>query len=218
MLIHITPRLLMPRTSSLSCILVDVTMPELGLLLKEGCEVTARKPYPNKRYLVVCRKEGQKAVVGLLLDTATPCSPFTVITRWAIEGEAVLTHQVHYVLMDHDHGAATDSMVLWHGTNERYGAFPSRWPESFPREWTPVRAQPRMNVLLEETDSGRVGDVQDTVSATGMIVARRETFQMPTVECSRLFHPAMTESFTGDGVARLPSADSAFKAVQSLSQ
>ena len=65
MLIHITPRLLKPSSVGLTCGLIDVEVPELGLMLKEGRELVARTPYPNKRYLVASRKQGLKAIVGL---------------------------------------------------------------------------------------------------------------------------------------------------------
>lgn len=66
MLIHLIPNILADR-SHVPCSLVDLTSPELGLNLIGGKELTARRPYPNKHYLVACRKVGQKAVNGFLV-------------------------------------------------------------------------------------------------------------------------------------------------------
>ena len=211
MLIHITPRLLKPSSVGLTCGLIDVEVPELGLMLKEGRELVARTPYPNKRYLVASRKQGLKAIVGLFIDATSHIEAFTVITRWSVEGETLLTHRVHYVVLDHDHDAVTDSMVLWHATSKSLGGFTSRWPQ-VPKEWTAANAQPRMDVLKHKAEQGgRVGEVRDTVSPTGLIRERNETFRMPTVERARLLHPRLATQFGGDRVERLPNIESAFK-------
>ena len=181
MLIHITPRLFRPASVALTCALVDVTLPELGLVLREGHELATRTPYDQKRYLVACRRKGQKAIVGLFIETPRPLDAFTVVTRWAVEGEALLTHRVRHVVVDRAHDAVTDNMALWRATSPSLGSFPNRWPRSVPATWIPAEAQPRMDVL--RIDAGpRVGEVTDEVSATGLIRERSEVFRMPTVE------------------------------------
>lgn len=62
MLIHLLPTLHCGRFSSEACELIDITCPELGLKLSSGKEVVARRPFPNKQYLVACRNVGQKAM------------------------------------------------------------------------------------------------------------------------------------------------------------
>lgn len=204
MLIHITPRLYRPTTVGLSCALVDVALPELGLVLRDGHELATRTPYDNKRYLVACRRKGQKAIVGLFIETTRPLDAFTVVTRWAVEGEALLTHRVRHVVVDHDHDAVTDNMALWRARSPALGGFPSRWPRSVPATWTPAEAQPRMDVLRIDA-APRGVEVHDVVSAAGLIRERSEVFRMPTVERARLLHP---RAIHGE---RMPTIDAAFQ-------
>ncbi|MGV7193595.1 DUF6012 family protein [Xanthomonas axonopodis] len=96
MLIHISPRLLEPRGISTRCELIDITVAPFGLVLRNGIEVVARRPYPNKRYQVACRKIGRKAMNGLLIETTGTVDAFRVVTRWAVEGEMLCTHEVGF--------------------------------------------------------------------------------------------------------------------------
>ncbi|MEB1785431.1 DUF6012 family protein [Xanthomonas campestris pv. campestris] len=69
MLIHLAPRLLEPQGIPTRCELIDIAIAPFGLLLRNGIEVVARRPYPAKRYQVACRKIGRKAMKGFSRHT-----------------------------------------------------------------------------------------------------------------------------------------------------
>lgn len=113
MLIHISPRLLVPAGFSLPCELIDIRIKEFDLQLTGGRDAVARQPFPNKRYYVACRKKGRRAINGLLIEVPGHVPVFTVITRWSIGAEVVLRHQVRYVVLDEQFEAVTDYKLLW---------------------------------------------------------------------------------------------------------
>ncbi|WP_236493849.1 DUF6012 family protein [Xanthomonas phaseoli] len=82
----LSPRLLEPKGIPIRCELIDIAIAPFGLLLRNGIEVVARRPYPNKRYQVACRKIGRMAMNGLLIEAAGTVDAFRVVTRWAVEG------------------------------------------------------------------------------------------------------------------------------------
>jgi hypothetical protein len=75
MLLHLIPRLYAFRSIEDECSLIDFECPTLGIFLRNGHELVARRPYPNKNYLVGCRKVGQKAINGLLIESPTSHQP-----------------------------------------------------------------------------------------------------------------------------------------------
>lgn len=192
MLLHIRPRCFSPFRE---VELVDLTIACLGITLIGGKDLATRRPYPNKRYAVACRKRGLRATDGILIETPERLCAFTMVCRWAVNAEFVARHEVHYLLVDQEFDTASDNMCLWYGTRD----WSSRWSDDI--SGTPASAAPRMDI---EVGGGRVGDVTDTVDAhSGWIFERRETFRMPTLERSRLTgHP-----FSND---RSPGPDSAF--------
>src|SRR5690606_18379093 len=104
---HLTPKLLIKLQHDIPCELLDIQCPELGLCLHGGEDVVACRPYPNKGYHVARRKVGRKAVNGVLVHTPEVLSTFTLTTRWTVYGdpdqgnpEQVLTHRVHYTVLD----------------------------------------------------------------------------------------------------------------------
>jgi hypothetical protein len=215
MLIHITPTLLRPaasasflmsKPSDLSCALVDVTLPELGLTLKAGRELAARTPYENKRWLVACRRQGQKAMVGLFIETGEHLDAFTVVTRWAVEGDTLLTHRVRHVILDREHDAVTDRMGFWNALSPRYGGFSNRWPANLMKVINRAVVEPRMDVLAADSHShlNEIFEVHDVLSPAGLVRERSETIRTPTVERARLLWP---RSLYGD---RMPSIEAAF--------
>lgn len=195
MLIHITPRLFLPCGNFAQ--LIDLTVDELGLVLGEGKDLATRRPYPNKKYLVGCRKIGRKAVAGCLIETEQPVRSYTTITRWALNAEDILTHRVHHIVLDDEFDAVTDNMLLWHGTSN----WSSRWPECA-AGLIPANAQPRMDA---EPNMRRQGDFEDVISHNGLIVYRDETFRVPTIERGRLDGDECT------GMYQLPSIAAAFR-------
>nr|WP_289883625.1 DUF6012 family protein [Xanthomonas arboricola]MDN0205520.1 DUF6012 family protein [Xanthomonas arboricola pv. corylina]MDN0218452.1 DUF6012 family protein [Xanthomonas arboricola pv. corylina] len=63
----------------------------MGVSYTNSC----RTSYPAKRYQVACRKIGRKAMNGLLIEAAGTVDRFCVVTRWAVEGEMLCTHEVN---------------------------------------------------------------------------------------------------------------------------
>ncbi|EGD08785.1 hypothetical protein XVE_2960, partial [Xanthomonas vesicatoria ATCC 35937] len=139
MLIHLSPRLLEPKGIPTRCELVDIAIDPFGLLLRNGVEVVARRPYPNKRYQVACRKIGRMAINGLLIEAAGTVDAFRVVTRWAVEGEILCTHEVNYSLADQDHDAVSEDVLFCK------------------RQAAQVYHQPRMAVLGSDCIAGDAG-------------------------------------------------------------
>lgn len=202
MLFHIVPRIYLPQEDQAHlCEFQGLQVPEMGLNLRAGKEVVERKPYPNKRYSVVCRKVGQKAWDGILLETSKAIMAFTSISSWMHHGTGkIIEHKVHYSLADDEFPAATSSMVRWHAFPEL--GWQDRWPD-WAKECTPALAQPRMELFA----TARHGEFADFVES-GMIVCREEFFVMPSVPRDRVVGD---DSIKLSLVNRTPSIDHAFK-------
>lgn len=196
MLLHIRPRLYSPCRN---VALVDLAIEPLGLHLAGGVELATRRPYPNRHYAVACRKKGTKAINGILIETAAPLDEFHTTARWAIEAQSMVTHDVHYRLLDHDFDAASDDMILWYACAS--GPWEDRWP-TWARTGAPVRAEPVME--LHPPDEQRLFTTDVIDDATGWITSRTQTFAMPTIERGRITG--------GDFEDRLPLPSMAFRA------
>jgi Family of unknown function (DUF6012) len=195
MLLHIRPRLFCPFGN---VELVELTIDPLGLHLRGGVDLATRRPYPNKRYAVACRREGRKAIDGILIESSRSVAKLDYTARWVVDAEFVATHRVGYKLLDHEFDAASDNMTLWYATSRSLGGWSSRWP-AWAEGLPPATAEPRMEII--PGDASRAGDVLD---ARGRIVERREVFSMPTIERERILNPKL------DG-ERTPTLDSAFR-------
>lgn len=207
MLIHLCPSLFAYGCDD-TMQLMDIRSDELGLSLRDGIEITARRPCPNKNYLMACRKSGQKAVYGFLVDVPGWLAAFTVVTRWiSVAGDHVATHRVHYEVLDSSCGAVSEHMALWYGYSDRRGnSHACRIPADYPLG-APIAQQPRMEVFprLE-----RVADSHDVYDGKGRIVERVETFRMPSIDLDRLTDPQSCDG-------RMPLPESAFVAGHSSS-
>lgn len=181
MLIHVIPRILLARDHGTHCSLIDFSCAELNLVLREGADLTVGRPYPNKSYVVARRSIGRRAVDGILIETPAFVPEFTTITRWAVNGDRVLTHEVRHIMLDEDHDAATESMILWYASGHAGREFPRRWPEHV-NYGPPASTQPLMDLRSSE----RHGTYEDTTDASGWLIRRRETFVMHTVERDRI--------------------------------
>lgn len=156
MLIHIVPRILIRNYFQQQCCeLIDISSEELGFSLKGGLDVVARRPYPNKQYLVACRKKGQKAFNGLFIQSQSFKERFSVVTRWNFLGEQPVIQVTHYEVLDRDHDAVTECVVSW-----------ERYPASL-ENFSPVAIQPMMDLEQNTLKS----DVTDSV-VDGVIVRR----------------------------------------------
>lgn len=125
---------------------------------------------------------------------------FTAITRWAVDGDRVVEHRVKYVIVDQDHDAVTDYMVLWSGMSNGLGGFCSRVLEP---SAVHVTHKPRMDLVQGD----RKGEVEDRLDGRGRIIARSEVFKMPTVERERVLFKNSSSLFD-----RMPTAEMAFRA------
>ncbi len=196
MLLHIRPRMF-ARYRNIS--LIDLVIDPFGMRLVGGIELATRRPYPNKWYKVACRKEGRKAVDGILINVPTPIDNFAYSARWAVEAAQCVTHRVEYSILDHDFDAASDSMMLWHACSEGLGGWSNRFPEAM-RGIPPLATEPRMEVEPRDCDNRRT--CEDVIES-GWIISRREVFAMPTIERERITNsrlhrplPALGSAFT----------------------
>ncbi|MEH6688780.1 MAG: DUF6012 family protein [Halopseudomonas sabulinigri] len=195
MLIHLTPQIYANRATE-PCALIDLKCPELGLDLKGGQELTARRPYPNKDYLVVCRNIGTKAINGFYVETNKPVRDFTVTTRWAVAANHIATHQVRYLVLDDEFDTITQKMVLWYATPE----YPSRFPLNLDYK-TPARSEPKMEI---GSRLDRAGDITDETNELGLLIKRSEVFRLPSIQRERVM-----SAMSGND-QRMPSLGDAF--------
>ncbi|MGK2742044.1 DUF6012 family protein [Tepidicaulis sp. LMO-SS28] len=198
MLIHLLPCLMACQRTEPHCELVDFRSDDLGLHLKGGAELAARRPYPNKNWLIACPRKGRKAIVGFFIETAAPLTSFTTLTRWKVAGRDVIEHEVRYEVLDQDFDAVTASMLLWYGIENTRGSWAPRWPDAA-KDWTPMLAQPRM----ELTTRRRQGDYKDRVQ-DDRILGRQESVALHTIERERLLSPVLHAE-------RMPPLESAFR-------
>lgn len=161
MLIHIEPKLLEPYVYT-KTLLLDISIPEFGLILYGGQDVIARRPYPNKRYLVACRKKGQKAITGFYVKTEERIHEYTVYSRWLIDGE-IYTHVCKHTILDAAHEVVSD-------------------------DWT---STPKINNIMEICRP-ICEDATDRVDIRGIIKVRVQELQHPTIEIRKLFDPSDT--------------------------
>lgn len=204
MLIHLVPQMYACRFNAPQCSLIDIESPELGIKLKAGVDIIARRPYPNKNYLVACRKAGQKAIDGLFVQTKAPLNQFNIITRWAVDAEHVVTHKVCYLILDDELDAVSTDMTMWYAMCESLGGWGSRWPKTvYCGEHAPVALQPRMELV----PSKRAGEYTDLMDRN-VLVERSEVFRVPTIESERLLPVRRDVSI----FSRLPKIEDAFTA------
>ena len=180
MLIHVTPRII-NKYRDLNVKLIDVEIPEINCLLKEGSDLTVGKPYPNKMYTVIRKKVGRKAINGIFLDIPDTLDDFTVITRWKIDNEHIVSHQVKYEIKDKQHDFSSDDPVLWYATGD--GKFESAWTSD---DKTPCNYHPHMTVQYKSQDDSREGEVFDEYQGD-WLVSRREIYPLPSLPRDRIF-------------------------------
>ena len=195
MLLHIRPRFF---SSYRYVELIDLDIKPFGLHLEGGKDLATRRPYPNKRYAVACRKRGKKAIDGILLETGWPVNQFTYEARWAVEDTLPVSHRVEYKILDREFDAASDDMTLWYACSRELGGWSNRFPPAS-RRFPPLVLEPLMELIAEDVDARR--NVTDSVEC-GMILARREVFAMPTIERDRLLQTKLNE--------RIPTIEMAF--------
>lgn len=200
MLIHLSPQILLPIITD-KCRLIKISCPELGISLTGGVDVVGRRPFPNKRYVVACRKEGDKPVHGLLIQAPAHVPEFNVTTEWCLPDNTLLTHRVRYIVLDDEYDTISENMLSWYATSSTGGERESRWPE-VSAYTSPAKSQPRMGVVKND---GRSGEITDVLNSSGNLVERQEVFRLHTIQRDRVLKP---EFRTG---ARLPFLAEAFE-------
>lgn len=198
MLIHIRPRLFSPfRDVHLMTLSID----PMKLFLFGHRDLVTRRPYPNKAYAVACRKQGQKAMDGILLETEDKAKEFRYLARWIIEGRMLVCHEVDYKILDDEFDAASDDMKLWYACDKSLGGWSDRRPDYARDHFAPgMYAEPMMEVELGQDRP----ETEDEIDATtGYIFFRHQTFVMPTLERERILNTRLTD--------RMPSINSAFR-------
>jgi hypothetical protein len=185
MLLHLHPRLYSPFKK---VELIDLEISPLDLQLVGGVDIATRRPYPNKRYAVGCRKQGKKAINGLLIETAKPLDEFLVVARWLIQASLEVTHCVHYRVLDHDFDAASESMLLWAASLQEGGRITEDRTPAWAKSATRVRGEPMMEVIAATSVDHARQDILDEV-AGGWIISRCETFSIPTIDRERITKP-----------------------------
>lgn len=179
---------------------------KLKLVLTGSRDLATRRPYPNKNYLVGCRKLGQKAIDGIFIETQQHLWAFTTIARWAVNADAVVSHRTNYIVLDEDFDAVSDNMTLWYATDEGLGSWGTRWPECA-KSLIPASSEPRMDIWPVNMGGAKSeGDVNDILARNGLIIERNETFKIPTIERDRLFGKHAKNE-------RFPSMEAAFQSL-----
>jgi len=211
MLYHLIPKIFSPQYL-FQCGLISVDIADFGLALDAGNALTARRPYPNKNYLVACRKVGKLAKIGILIE-APPVEQFTVTTKWLvtptseavtrIEEASAITHEVHYTVLDDKYDAITESSMLWGGSSE-----PEHWENRVPDEYAgraPMDIVPRMIIDPRQITERQTTQAEYTMT-DGIVAHLSEKLRMPTVQPERIFNRP------GEMSKRMPSRGEAFVA------
>jgi hypothetical protein len=198
MLIHVTPQFLTCSESGLDVELVDIHIPEFGLLLKDGSDIATRRPFANHRYLVGCPSASEKAAVGILVETPRNVDSYTVKARWKLDDGYIVTHLTKYVVLDRDFDGVTDNMIFWYAMSPNADGWQNRWPDVH-RNTEPVHAQPRMDLCREP----KYTESMHQRVVGGRVKKRTHIFAIPTIERDRLILSRIAKE-------RLPSFESAF--------
>ena len=185
MLIHVVPQLYLPIHGPFTRVrLLSAAIPETGWQHEESALYVGR-PYPNKGYRVGCASKPAKAALGLLVETDTFMPRYTTIMEWEVDGVTV-KHIVEHTVLDTEHDAVSDLMVLRYGSDE----WQSRYPNIY-HDKSPLMVQPVADILPAALGGTvRGGDTQDTIGGNGLIQERLERFSVPTIERWRLTFPA----------------------------
>jgi hypothetical protein len=202
MLIHLIPKIFANPIAH-PCELIEFASPELGFTLLGGKDLMVKRPYLNKNYLVACRKAGQKAMDGVLFDIPSIPDTFSTVTRWLVNGQYEVKHEVVYLILDDEFDALSDDPMFW-GSRCAYADKPERkgrWPEGVRG---PISTTwPYMEVT---SSKNRAGDIFD-ILFDQRVISRVENFPMHTIERDRLLEkmaqpdqrfPALKDAFILD--------------------
>lgn len=187
MLLHLAPRFLLSETDSLEPVALEISIAELGFSASTCGDIELARPYPNPNYIVA----GKNAMItpsdGILLKTPSFCERFTLLSRWSVRDKQTnavyqCDHQVTYLTTDQDFDAYTDDPRHWLPT--ACGNFFDRRDPAV--QHAPMVLRPVMETAAAILGRAALGLCQDTIEQ-GLLIARTETFRMPSVDPARLF-------------------------------
>lgn len=111
MLIHLTPSVYNPY-KDVPVEIISLHIEELDLTLTGNEDLTLRKPYANKCWYVACRKVGNKAMVGIIIDSPVVLEDFTLRVEYKIRG-IQHTQVTHYYVYTKDLNIVSDCSLAW---------------------------------------------------------------------------------------------------------
>ena len=100
--------------------LVDLTIEPIGLRLTSGRDLATRRPFPNKRWAVACRRRGRSAMNGILLDIDWPDGDLVATARWSVDAKRIVERSVRYRLLDCTFDAS-EWRILWYACSPGLG-------------------------------------------------------------------------------------------------
>ncbi|MFA2965214.1 hypothetical protein KWF73_18350 [Acinetobacter pittii] len=128
MLFHIVPKIYNPYSNITVLGIESIAIPDLNIHI-DADQLSFGKPYPNKNYFVGMKKEGRKALNGLLLDLPSlNLKSFSVEIVWNLSLEKKTISLKHTILNtidseDVEDGLLTHDALFWYG----YKNFSSKW-------------------------------------------------------------------------------------------
>lgn len=167
MLIHLAPKCHSPWVSDIA--LISVEIPELSMKLRGGKELRARRPYPNKDYVVASANADRAAKDGFFVESTDPLSEFHVVSKWEVDASVTVVCNHRFTVLDDEFDAVSPDPTMWLG---HYQSWERRWPDEVP-EVAPIKITP---VLKLDQD--------------GRLVSGQEHFLLPTLERKRVLECA----------------------------
>lgn len=169
--------------------LIDISIPEIGIKLIGGKDVTARTPYPNKHYVIPTIK-GRQSELGMLIDVGDAPDAMTIITRWGIEAQHIAVHEMAITLEGPRRDVIATNSNLWFcwGHDDwtwEDDAFPSWAPRDTGTMW--------LDASMDEIP-GRIVSVrgsQDEI-IDGLVMRRRESLSVTSIGQDRYDYVART--------------------------
>ena len=196
LLLHLVPSFLGKWRQAVE--LVDLTIEPIGLRLTSGRDLATRRPFPNKRWAVVCRPRGRSAMNGILIDTDWPDGDLVATARWSVDAERIVERIVRYRLLDCMFDAASEWHMHWHACSSGLGGWSNRWPNGGCKTAGSFFFEPHMETHALESSGNQASrayeqvrrrHVRDTLAADGYIIAREEVCPLPTLERRRFMSP-----------------------------
>ena len=184
LLLHIVPSFLGEWMQAVE--LVDLTIEPIGLRLTPGRGLAPRRPFPNKRWAVACRRRGRLAMYGVLLDLDWPVGDLIATARWSVDAKRIVERSVRYRLLDCEFAAASEWRVLWYACSPPLGDWLDRWPTGVPKTGE-FSFGPRQegDFICQGRNIWRLPG-RGTFAADDRVVDSEEVRPLPTIEPRRL--------------------------------